>query len=310
MPAKIGIDWLNACAGCEISIIDLGPRLLKVLELVEFVHLPALMDHKYYNQLGDGTHLTLPEADVGIITGSIRNEEHLEVAREMRKKCGAVIAMGTCATHGGIPALCNSFTTDEIISRYYSTETTDPTDAIPSDGLPALLDGCYAVDEKIDVDILLPGCPPHSDQVFETLVAFLEGRPAVLREKSVCDTCLTIREGKGKVGKLRRYLAAPDYGTTDDSTAKMRCLLEQGLLCMGPVTRAGCCGDTGEPRCISARVPCRGCYGPVEKDGNQRLDMLNALVSNGIDISGLGETTSMLRFTGAHGMLRPAGSRR
>ncbi len=309
MPAKIAIDWLNACAGCEISIIDMGPRLLTVLDLVEFVHLPALMDHKYYNQMGDGTHLTMPEAAVGIITGSIRNEEHLEVALEMRKKCGAIIAMGTCATHGGIPALCNSFTTEQILERYYSTESTDPSDERPSDGLPGLLDGCYAVDEKIKVDILLPGCPPHSDQVFEALVSFLEGRPAVLREKSVCDTCPTIREGKGKVKQLRRFLQAPEYENVDDGIDKMRCLLEQGILCMGPVTKAGCCGNESVPRCISARVPCRGCYGPVTQDGNQRLDMLNALVSNGIDISSLPETTSMLRFTGAHHMLRPVGSR-
>ena len=309
MPAKIAIDWLNACAGCEISIIDMGPRLLTVLDLVEFVHLPALMDHKYFNQMGDGEHLTMPEAAVGIITGSIRNEEHLEVALEMRKKCGAIIAMGTCATHGGIPALCNSYTTEQILDRYYSTETTDPSDKRPSDGLPGLLDGCYAVDEKIKVDILLPGCPPHSDQVFETLVSFLEGRPPVLLEKSVCDTCPTIREGKGKVKQLRRFLTAPEYANVDDGIDKMHCILEQGMLCMGPVTRAGCCGNEGVPRCISARVPCRGCYGPVEKDGNQRLDMLNALVSNGIDISSLPETTSMLRFTGGHHMLRPVGGR-
>ena len=309
MPAKIAIDWLNACAGCEISIIDMGPRLLTVLDLVEFVHLPALMDHKYFNQMGDGKHLEMPEAAVGIITGSIRNEEHLEVALEMRKKCGAIIAMGTCATHGGIPALCNTFTTEQILEHYYSTETTDPHDERPSDGLPGLLDACYAVDEKIDVDILLPGCPPHSDQVFETLVAFLEGRPAVLRDKSVCDTCPTTREGKGKVKKLRRYLQAPEYENVNDGIDKMRCILEQGLLCMGPVTKAGCCGNEGDPRCISARVPCRGCYGPVEKDGNQRLDMLNALVSNGIDIASLPESSSMLRFTGAHGMLRPMGGR-
>lgn len=305
MPAKIAIDWLNACAGCEISIIDMGPRLLTVLDLVEFVHLPALMDHKYFNQMGDGVHLEMPEAAVGIITGSIRNEEHLEVAREMRKKCGAIIAMGTCATHGGIPALCNSYTTEEILDRYYSTETTDSFESRPSNGLPALLDSCYAVDEKIDVDIFLPGCPPHSDQVFEALVSFLEGRPAVLREKSVCDTCPTIREGKGKVRQLRRFLQAPRYENVDDPIDKMQCFLEQGLLCMGPVTKGGCCGNEPIPRCISARVPCRGCYGPVEKDGNQRLDMLNALVSNGIDIASLPETTSMLRFTGAHHMLRP-----
>jgi F420-non-reducing hydrogenase small subunit len=85
----------------------------------------------------------------------------------------------------------------------------------------------------------------------------------------------------------------------------MRCLLEQGYVCMGPVTRAGCGGDGIVPRCISARVPCRGCYGPVQPNGNQRLDMLNAMASNGIDIGTLPESASMLRFSGAHGRLKP-----
>jgi len=286
--------------------VDMGERLLTVLELVDFVHIPVLMDHKYLGQKGDGHHIHIPEADVGILSGGIRNAEHLEVALEMRKKCKAIIALGTCATHGGIPALANSYTNEDILSRYYTTETTDKTATRPSDGLPALLDRCYALDEKIQVDIHLPGCPPHPDQVFEALVAFLQGRAPNLRDKSVCDTCPTIREGKGDLKQLRRFLQAPHINSPGDSLDKMRCILEQGMLCMGPVTRAGCGGDGVVPRCISARVPCRGCSGPVLPEGNQRLDMLNALASNGIDIASLPETASMLRFSGAHHLLRPA----
>lgn len=305
MAAKVASDWLNSCSGCEIAVVDLGERLLTVLDLVEFVHIPALMDHKYYGQTGGGSHVEFPEADLGIISGGVKNEEHLEVAREMRKKCGAIIALGTCATHGGIPALANCWKNEDVLGRYYSTETTDASDALPSDGVPPLLDSVYALDQKIDVDIYLPGCPPHSDQVFSVLAAFLEGQTPELAGKSVCDTCPTVREGKGKVKQLRRFLEAPQYGGADEPMDKMRCLLEQGFLCMGPVTRAGCGGENVLPRCISARVPCRGCYGPVQQQGNQRLDMLNALASNGIDIGSLPETVSMLRFSGAHGALKP-----
>lgn len=306
MPAKVASDWLNACSGCEIAIVDMGERLLTVLELVEFVHIPALMDHKYFGQMGQGGHIDIPQADVGIISGGIRNTEHLEVALEMRKKCKAIIALGTCATHGGIPALANSYENKNILERYYATETTVTPNELPKDGLPDLLDGAYALDEKIDVDIYLPGCPPHSDEVFEALVAFLENRAPKLKDKSVCDTCPTKREGKGNLKKLQRFLHAPHQGGPDEPLENMRCILEQGMLCMGPVTKAGCGGNGIVPRCISARVPCRGCYGPVQKSGNQRLDMLNALASNGIDIASLPETTSLLRFSGAHHLLRPA----
>lgn len=305
MTATVAEEWLNACSGCEISLVDMGERLLDVLQLVDFVHIPVLMDHKYYGQLGDGDHLRIPEADVGIISGSIRNTEHLEVAGEMRKRCKTIIAIGACATHGGIPALVNTFTNEEILDRYYSTETTDPADGYPSDGVPELLDRCYALDEKIAVDVYLPGCPPHSDQVFAALAGLLKGEPAALPDKSVCDTCPTVREGKGQVQKLRRFLQAPQYNS-DEPLDRMRCLLEQGMLCMGPVTRAGCGGEKRTPRCLSARVPCRGCYGPVKQDGNQMLGMLNALASNGIDVKSLPEIPSLLRFSGAHGRLRPA----
>lgn len=310
MAVRVAEEWLNACSGCEISVVDLGERLLQVLELVEFVHIPVLLDHKYYGQLGDGKHLHIPEAEVGIISGGIRNEEHLEVAEEMRKQCKLIIALGTCATHGGIPALANSYDTQEILDRYYSTETTDKPDSLPSEGLPHFLDACYALDEKIKVDVYLPGCAPHPDLVFNALAGLLGIIPLALPEKSVCDTCPTIREGKGQVKQLRRFLQAPFYKAPDEALDQMRCLLEQGFLCMGPVTRAGCGGDKATPRCIIARVPCRGCYGPVQQDGNQLLDMLNALASNGIDINSLPEYVSLLRFSGAHGLLRPGRKRK
>ena len=89
----------------------------------------------------------------------------------------------------------------------------------------------------------------------------------------------------------------------------MRCLLEQGFLCMGPVTAAGCSQD-GEPACIKARVPCRGCFGPVRHRDNQMLGMMNGLVSQGIDFKTIVDRKSMLRFSGAHGRLRPLNKNR
>lgn len=306
MSAKISSEWLNACSGCEISIIDMGDRLLEALTLVEFVHIPALIDHKYFGQLGDQDHLRLPEADIGIISGGIRNAEHLEVAEEMRRRCKTIIALGTCATHGGIPALCNSYTTQETVAAMYETITTDPPDAIPGEGLPPLLERCYALDEKIGIDLYLPGCPPHPDQIFSALIALLKGAMPDLTTKSVCDDCPSYRDGKGRVQTLKRFLHAPEISLRDEPLDRMRCLLEQGLLCMGPVTRGGCGGYGGTPRCIAARVPCRGCYGPVKKNGNPLLGILNALASNSIDIRSLPEKASLLRFSGAHGLLRPA----
>lgn len=305
MTVRISSEWLNACSGCEISIIDMGSRLLEALAVMEFVHIPALVDHKYFGQLGDQAHLRLPDADVGIVSGGIRNAEHLEVAEEMRRRCKVIIALGTCATHGGIPALCNSYTNDEIMAEYYATSTTDRPESTPDQDLPPLLERCYALDEKIAVDVYLPGCPPHADQIFTALIALFKGTAPALPAKSVCDNCPALRAGKGEVKTLKRFLHVPEYATPDEPLERMRCLLEQGFLCMGPVTRGGCGGYGNTPRCITARVPCRGCYGPVKRDGNQLLDMLNALASNGVDLQSLPDKASLLRFSGAHGRLRP-----
>ncbi|MGM0540518.1 MAG: methyl viologen-reducing hydrogenase [Thermodesulfobacteriota bacterium] len=309
MSIKVAEEWLNACSGCEICILDMGERLLEVLEHLEFVHIPVLMDHKYYGQTGKEKHLSIPKAEVGIISGGIRNQEHLEVALAMREQCEVIIALGTCATHGGIPALGNSWTSEEILDRCYHTQSTDPGQAYPGNGIPPLLDRTYALDEKIAVDMYMPGCAPHPDQVYAALMAMVQDKVPGLSGFSVCDTCPTHREGKGDLKRLRRFLQNVHYTAPDQPLDEMRCLLEQGVLCMGPVTRAGCGGDAGTPRCISARVPCRGCYGPVKHKGNQMLDMLGAMASNKIDIHSLPEYTSLLRFSGAHNLLHPKASK-
>lgn len=307
MPVKVAAEWLNSCSGCEIAILNLGETLLDLLDQLDFVHIPVLMDHKHYGQTGEKSEIDIPAATVGLISGGIRNEEHLEVAREMRKKCDILIALGTCATHGGIPALINRFTNQELFDRYYATESTDPDAQVPTDGVSPLLKRCYALDEQIAVDIHLPGCPPHPDQIAAAILALLSGETPELPFRSVCDTCPTRREGKGKVETIRRHVTRPDFEAAEPID-RMRCLLEQGYLCAGPVTRAGCAGDDGDaPQCISARVPCRGCYGPVRQEGNQLLDMLNALASNGIDINSLPDRDSLLRFSGAHNRLVAAG---
>mgnify|MGYP001552335975 CR=1 FL=1 len=303
MPVKVAADWLNSCSGCEVAILNLGETLLALLPELDFVHIPVLMDHKHFGQLGEKTEIDIPEATVGILTGGIRNDEHLEVAHEMRKKCQVLIAMGTCATHGGIPAMINSYSDQELFDRYYSTESTDSGASVPTTGISELLDRTYALDEQIKVDILLPGCPPHPDHIATAILALLKSEKLELPLRSDCDTCPTIREGKGEVTQLKRHLTRPEFDP-DQGEDQMRCLLEQGYACMGPVTLAGCSGNSGHaPRCISARVPCRGCYGPVKPDGNQKLDFLNALASNNIDIGSLPERDSLLRFSGAHNRL-------
>ena len=163
------------------------------------------MDHKLFGQTGEKAEMEVPEADVGLISGGIRNEENRTLAKEMRKKCKILIALGSCACSGGVPALANLSTTQEVLEKVYRGSKTTDTNGIPNQQIPPLTDRVYAVHEVVPVDMKLPGCPTTPEMVAGALTALLEGKPYPLSSKSVCDECPTIREKKS-TGTLKRRL--------------------------------------------------------------------------------------------------------
>ncbi len=302
-------EWLNACSGCEIAILNVGDILVDLLvNNLDFVHIPVIMDHKYFGQTGEDKELNIPEAVVGIVSGSVRNEEHVEILKEMRKKCQILISLGTCATNGGIPALINMYGNEDLTQFVYKDSPTTDAGETPNEDIPPLLDKCYALDEIVGVDVYVPGCPPHPDWIAAAVLALLEGKTEfAMPERSVCDVCPTIRESKKGAGDIKRMLEAPDFDP-DKPLNEMRCLLEQGFLCLGPVTKAGCGGKGKPPRCLQARMPCRGCYGPIRKEAKPLVDYMGALASVGFDPMGMPDRRGYLaRFSGAHGMLKKLG---
>ena len=50
---KVAEEWFAVCGGCEVSILDIGEPLLDLLPSLDFVHIPVLMDHKLYGQMGE-----------------------------------------------------------------------------------------------------------------------------------------------------------------------------------------------------------------------------------------------------------------
>lgn len=305
---RVAEEWLATCGGCEVTILDLGEALLDLLPKLEFVHMPVLMDHKYYGQTGEKTTLEIPEADVGIISGGIRTEENKQIAEEMRKKCKTLIALGSCANFGGIPALANMYTVDQILDRVYrETKSTDPADN-PTVDIPPLRDRVYSVSEVINVDLGLPGCPTTPELVAEALTCLLEGKPFSLAERSVCDDCPVKREKKA-VTKIKRPLEKVEF-TPGQKFEEIRCFMEQGFLCQGPATRSGCGGAEKTPRCIKAYMCCRGCFGPIRAGANPMVDMMGALSSIGLDPREIEDRMATFnRFIGVVGRLRPLPAR-
>lgn len=295
---RISFAWLHACCGCEVSLLDAGDGFWDLLQAVEIVHFPLLMDHK--NQADTQGHLYLPEAEIGVVSGAVASEEDFALLAAMRANCHTLVTLGTCATHGGIPAMRNQWTTQETLQTVYAYGS-DEQALIPA-AVKKSLDRVYSVDEQVKVDCLVPGCPPAAEAIVAVLLALAAGESVATTAKSVCETCPTRRGGKGQ-GTVRRFLENVAYDAQAGIEA-MPCLLEQGLLCMGPVT-AGGCGGQDTPLCLRAHAPCRGCYGPVRAGGNPLLDMMNALASNGIDHRCLVDRKSLLRFCGSHGLLKP-----
>ncbi len=302
MGVRLAEEWFAICGGCEVTILDIGEPLLDVLAKLDIVHMPVLMDHKLYGQTGEQAEMGIPDADVGIITGGIRTEEHKKLAQEMRKRCKTLIAMGSCACFGGVPALANLYSTDEITEKVYRGSVSTEHDGVPNVGIPALTDRVYAIKEVVPVDLSLPGCPTTPEMVAGALTALLEGKPIELPTKSVCDDCPTIREKKA-VSTLKRRLEGPEF-TPGRPLSEMRCLMEQGFLCLGPATRTGCGGSQGTPRCIRAYMPCEGCFGPLSDTANPMVDMMGALSTIGLDPKQIPDRAPTFnRFVGA-GRLR------
>jgi F420-non-reducing hydrogenase small subunit len=306
MAVNVAEDWLNACSGCEISILNIGDPLVDLLPQLNFVHMTALVDHKFFGQVGDGSGMEVPEAVVGIVSGGVRNEEQKHELEEIRKKTKFLIALGSCACYGGVPAQANMWKNEDVFDKVFRHCSSTEPSSDPSDpNVPKWTPTCSAVDEVVKVDISIPGCPPHPDWIAEAVMGLLAGKTSwSLPERSVCDTCPVIRQQKSGGGPVKRWLQNIEFNP-EEGLDKMRCINEQGFLCMGPVTLAGCAGKTGVPRCIQARTPCRGCFGPIRKGAQPMIDMMGALSSVGLDAKSILDRRALMnRYIGGHGNLK------
>lgn len=168
---KVATDWLAACAGCHMSLLDIDERIVQLLEAVEFTSSPV-------------TDLKHPPEDgvtVGILTGAISNTHNIEVAKRMRERSKILIAVGDCATFGGIVASRNLVGTEVALKRAYLEAESVVDGVIPdSPELGVPLDVVTGVDKVVKVDLFIPGCPPSADALFYALSELLAGRMPVI----------------------------------------------------------------------------------------------------------------------------------
>lgn len=280
---KLAVYWAASCGGCDIAILDIEAKILDVADFFELAFWPCVADFKY----ADVEAMPDKSITLTLFNGAIRSDENYHLAQLLRKKSVVLVAFGSCASDGCIPGLANLHTKREIMDYVYLQAPSvsnaekvipQPKTKVPEGeiSLPNLWNTVRTLRQVVDVDYVIPGCPPQSNQIADVIAAVIDilknGKPlpapgTVLgaTESTCCDECLRQRDVKKIKKFVRPFEIIPDPDL---------CLMEQGILCMGPATRGGC-----GAKCVAAGMPCRGCYGMPANIRDQGAKMVSALAS-------------------------------
>ena len=274
---QLAFYWAASCGGCEIAVLDIDEKILDVVGLADILFWPVAMDFKYK----DVEAMKDDHIDVCFFNGAIRTQEQEHIAKLLRKKSKVMVAFGACAVNGGIPGLANIANRNEVFNTAYldnpSTQNSEKivpkTSVKVKEGtltLPEFYDTVKTLDQTVDVDYYLPGCPPTPDIIMTAVGAIVENKlppkgSVIGPMKSVCDEC-RFEKSEKKITKIKRIYEV--------DKVEEKCLLEQGIICLGPATRGGC-----DARCLDANMPCTGCGGPTPNSLDQGAKMMSALAS-------------------------------
>lgn len=277
---KFAMYWAASCGGCEIAVLNIGEKILEVDAAFDVAFWPVAADFKYQHvrDYPDGY------IDLCLFNGSIRTSENEAIARLLRQKSKVLVAFGACSYTGGIPALSNLTSRADTLRAAYldNPSTVNPQGTLPktntpvSEGeltIPAFYETVKTLDQVVPVDYIIPGCPPEPSQIWSVMEAVIAGAELPspgctvigASDVALCEQCPLEKHEKQITRFYRPFEIIPEPG---------QCLLEQGLMCMGPATRGGC-----GALCPQAGMGCRGCYGPLEGVTDQGARMLAALAS-------------------------------
>ncbi|MFH1848805.1 MAG: hypothetical protein ABH879_01310 [archaeon] len=188
---KVGFYGVTGCAGCLLSVAFNEDELLDILNAVDVVAFPLI---KGENSIG--------RLDIVFLEGAIVSNDDLKAVTELRERSDVLVALGTCACLGNIPALRNFVHRSKLANLKYKKR-----DQIKDVDCPGPLA------KYIKVDYSLPGCPPDRDEIKGFIKDILLGKEYRDCQDPVCSECRLSENG---------------------------CLLDQKKICLGPLTRARC----------------------------------------------------------------------
>jgi coenzyme F420-reducing hydrogenase gamma subunit len=228
---RLAVFKFASCDGCQLQILSCEDELLSIAEKVQLVHF-----------LEASSHVEAGPYDVALVEGSITTAADRERIRQVRKESRFLIAIGACATSGGIQALKNWGDHHEFTRSVYANPAYIQT-----------LSTSTAISDHVRVDFELRGCPINRLQLLEVIQAMLRGQRPRTPRHSVCIDC-----------KRRGVVCVA---------------VAQGVPCLGPVTQSGCgaicpafargcygCfGPAGQPNCESLSDHLLACGGTPAK---------------------------------------------
>jgi len=204
---RVAIFDFACCEGCQLQIVNLEEEILELASAVELV--------EWREAMSEQSH----EYDIAIIEGSITRPEDEQRLKVIRSRAKILVAIGACATTGGINKLKNNFDLEDVKTCVYGKDA----------GMPHLDTAMTkAVDEVVKVDYKVHGCPMHRPEFAYVVRCLLMGKKPEIPEWPVCVEC----KAKGNP-----------------------CLWDYGQVCLGPIIRAGCgarCPSAGF-RCFGCR---------------------------------------------------------
>jgi len=189
---SIAVHKFSSCDGCQLSILNMEDELLSLAEAVDIAYFL------------EASRATRPGPyDIAIVEGSVTTEHEIEKIKEIRQESKILIALGTCATAGGVQALRNFTNASALADIVY-----------PHPEYLSYLETATPIAEHVAVDYELWGCPVNKAQVLEVVVSLLNNRRPNLPSYSVCLEC-----------KRRGTICV---------------MVDKGIPCLGPGTQAGC----------------------------------------------------------------------
>ena len=282
---KVAIFSATGCRGCEHAILNVHHQVQSLSRWIDIVYWPYL--------LGSGPDEldALKSIDVCFFAGAITTDAERSMAELLRTKSDVMVACGACAAFGGMPGLKNIKKGQSPASSSDAAASGEGEESL----LPKQANRVASLDQVVAVDYVIPGCQPTQSLLWAGIQALTSGPrsqsklsfaasrlPSGLAQaitagitppkgscfagdKAVCASCSRLKEEKKFKSAVRPYEKYEESG---------RCLLEQGLICMGISTREGCGG-----LCTGVGQPCRGCFGKPEAVYDPGAKMVSAISS-------------------------------